>query len=89
MDLSERELELAEQSAGIQVGAAVEAARAALVGAGAEDCKDCGGEIPKARREAIPSATRCVHCQAINDRDVQLHRGRPMARLVQPGRAKK
>ena len=25
-------------------------------------CSDCGGEIPKARLNAIPYATRCVQC---------------------------
>jgi DnaK suppressor protein len=26
-------------------------------------CEDCGREIPKARLEAMPEATRCVDCQ--------------------------
>lgn len=26
-------------------------------------CEDCGGEIPAARREAVPGCTRCIRCQ--------------------------
>ena len=26
-------------------------------------CEDCGGEIPAARRKAVPGCTRCVGCQ--------------------------
>lgn len=26
-------------------------------------CEDCGGEIPAARLQAMPEATRCVPCQ--------------------------
>ncbi len=27
------------------------------------ECIDCGGEIPLKRKQAIPSAVRCVSCQ--------------------------
>lgn len=27
------------------------------------ECDDCGGEIPEARRRAVPGCTRCVFCQ--------------------------
>lgn len=26
-------------------------------------CEDCDGEIPQARREAVPGCTRCIRCQ--------------------------
>jgi len=42
----------------------VDEARAQLLGEGSEDCEDCGRPIPPARREAMPSATRCVVCQS-------------------------
>jgi RNA polymerase-binding transcription factor DksA len=33
-------------------------------------CTECGAEILKARREAIPSARLCVVCQEAQDRDI-------------------
>ncbi len=32
-------------------------------------CESCGGEIPEARRVAIPGVRLCVACQAERDRD--------------------
>jgi len=31
-------------------------------------CVSCGDEIPKARIEANPKASRCIHCQARKER---------------------
>lgn len=31
-------------------------------------CVECGGEIPPARRHAVPGARRCVLCQYDHDR---------------------
>ncbi len=42
---------------------AIAAARAHLAGTGSADCANCGEAIPEARREALPSATRCIACQ--------------------------
>lgn len=42
--------------------------RAALDRPGADLCADCGDEIPPERRSALPSATRCVNCQAFAER---------------------
>jgi RNA polymerase-binding transcription factor len=36
---------------------------AALELPGRRLCTDCDGEIPAARRRALPSAIRCVECQ--------------------------
>lgn len=42
---------------------------AALVGGdGSPDCKDCGEEIPRARRAAAPFSERCITCQEIFER---------------------
>jgi phage/conjugal plasmid C-4 type zinc finger TraR family protein len=50
------------------VSDAVKAARARIpIGEGLEDCEDCGEPIPKARREALPSARTCVKCQSERD----------------------
>lgn len=37
---------------------------AALDAPGAATCADCQEEIPAGRRAALPSAIRCVNCQA-------------------------
>lgn len=37
---------------------------AALDAPGNELCEDCGEEIPQTRRRAMPSAIRCIDCQA-------------------------
>ena len=51
---------------------AVELARALLpAGAGAEDCDDCGDDIPDKRRAAIPGVRTCVSCQALRDTAVR------------------
>lgn len=31
-------------------------------------CEDCGEEIPRARREAVPGVRRCVQCQSEDDK---------------------
>ena len=40
----------------------------AVSGPGREDCKDCGENIPPARRMAAPSAIRCIECQRLFER---------------------
>ena len=52
---------------------AVSAARARLATGEAEThCRDCGDEIPEARRRAVPGVRRCIACQSELD-------GRPMS----------
>ena len=34
-----------------------------------ENCEECGGAIPPARREAIPGVRLCVKCQAERDKE--------------------
>ena len=38
-------------------------------GEGLTHCEDCGGEIPAARRRAVPGVRRCVACQAEADKE--------------------
>lgn len=45
--------------------------QARLQGQGAEECEECGIEIPAARRKAYPSAVCCVECQSL--REVRRH----------------
>ena len=30
-------------------------------------CRDCGGEIPEARRSAVPGVRLCISCQNVHD----------------------
>ncbi len=47
---------------------AVLSARARLpTGEGATHCVECGEEIPRARRLAVPGARMCVPCQSSRD----------------------
>jgi len=47
---------------------AVELARARMrAGEGLIHCEECGEEIPKARRKALPGARTCVQCQSGRD----------------------
>ena len=49
---------------------AVRRARAQLPsGPSLERCEECGGEIPLARREAMPGVRLCVTCQEEVDRE--------------------
>lgn len=41
--------------------------QARLQGQGAEECEECGIEIPAARRKAYPSAVCCVECQSLRE----------------------
>lgn len=40
---------------------------ARLQGQGAEECEECGIEIPEARRRAAPWAVCCVECQGLRE----------------------
>jgi len=41
--------------------------QARLHGQGAEECEECGEEIPKPRRLAAPWAVCCVECQGLRE----------------------
>lgn len=42
--------------------------QARLQGQGAEECEECGIDIPADRRKAYPSAVCCVECQSLRER---------------------
>lgn len=67
------EVDLAQQreAAYLEDRLRAQARAAALGDPGAGICADCGEEIPAARRRALPSATRCVECQAWHERVVR------------------
>jgi phage/conjugal plasmid C-4 type zinc finger TraR family protein len=52
-----------EESAFINNALNVQRDKAALLGEGLNECEDCGGEIPPARRAAVKGCTTCVGCQ--------------------------
>lgn len=62
--------ELAEQRVEEEREAAIAAARAALCSAGTVECVDCGCSISLARRLVYPSATRCLECQEVAEREI-------------------
>lgn len=46
----------------------IAAASAALRGPGTMECEDCGNDIARERRVALPSATRCIACQTRHEK---------------------
>ena len=47
----------------------VKRARASMPsGEGEVHCRECGEEIPEARRRVLPGVTTCVACQSVRDR---------------------
>lgn len=70
----ERGLERAEDFQRQQDELRVGRIRSSLVLKGDEFCQDCGDEIGARRRAALPSATRCVDCQAGFERDRRMSR---------------
>ena len=60
---TERMMDLAERLAEGERDAAIDTARAQLIGAGCKECIDCGEPIEHQRRVAMPNATRCIECQ--------------------------
>lgn len=41
---------------------------------GAEECEECGADIPEPRRKALPWATTCVECQSLLEQKQQHYR---------------
>lgn len=68
MEISERQLEAAEQLESDMRDREVARIRSAMVLKGDEYCQDCGDPIDVARRMAMPSATRCIDCQQLLER---------------------
>lgn len=60
----EREIEAGAQAEAGERDAAIARIRAGLDGEGSDECIECGDEIPAARRQALPSAERCITCQS-------------------------
>lgn len=63
--MDENQIEGAIQAESAALAATVRNAQAAVrpLENPVEDCEECGGEIPEARRRAAPHAVRCIDCQ--------------------------
>ncbi|CAH0339590.1 TraR/DksA C4-type zinc finger protein [Rhizobium sp. CECT 9324] len=69
---SEFDREIGEERVEQEKAAQVDAARKALKQMGTEECVDCGCTISIARRHVYPSATRCLECQEIAEKEAYL-----------------
>lgn len=67
-DLSNRAFELAALRVEEERDCSVARSVAQLRTQGAMDCVDCGKPIGADRRAVMPSARRCIHCQAQQER---------------------
>jgi DnaK suppressor protein len=63
-DIYDRAQELDEQLRAAAIASAVCGHRIAAQMSGFADCMDCGDQISADRLKALPSARRCVTCQA-------------------------
>lgn len=68
MKASNFDVELAERRVEEERQTMIDRARKGLADAGGDVCIDCGNKIPPARRQAMPSAKRCLGCQTRKER---------------------
>lgn len=71
MQGSERHVESALEAVDAARDREIARIRSRMVLKGDEYCQDCGDPIDVARRMALPSATRCLDCQAAHERRVR------------------
>lgn len=64
-DLAQDAIDLRLQQALAEQRIAADAAK--YDGSGAEECEDCGDDIPQARRMRLPGVTTCVACQTARE----------------------
>lgn len=62
-------LDLAADRAEQEREATIAAASQSLRGPGTVQCEDCSNDIARERRIALPSATRCIFCQTLFERN--------------------
>jgi len=70
------DMDNAETSRDLNEERELEAAQARLDDGTFGKCEDCGQEIGLARLRAVPTAARCVKCQAVHEK-TYAHRGEP------------
>lgn len=64
--MDEAQFEMARRLQESQIQQAI-ANRVQYHGESAEECDDCGVEIPQARRLAVPGFQHCVDCQSLRE----------------------
>ncbi|WP_217476596.1 TraR/DksA C4-type zinc finger protein [Stutzerimonas stutzeri] len=64
--MDEHLIELAEQAQAEQIQRAIDS-RVQYQGVSLTKCEECGGEIPKARQEAVKGCRLCFDCQTLAD----------------------
>lgn len=67
---SDFDRELGEAKVETERQAQIEAARQALRREGTQECQDCGCTISIARKRVYPSATRCLECQELIEKEI-------------------
>ena len=72
MDAADRAQDDVDAELANHLDKAMETVRSALGAPGNELCADCNEEIPLERRRALPSAIRCVSCQAFAENVLRL-----------------
>lgn len=69
---SDFDREIGEERVEQERQAKLKAARHALKQIGTEECVDCSSTISVARRRVYPSATRCLECQEMTEKEAYL-----------------
>lgn len=67
MQISGREIEAAEAHVQREADAAIASIRCALAEDGEDICVECDEPIAASRKAALPSAERCIECQAVHE----------------------
>ena len=75
MYVSEREIEAAEASVQLERDTAIARIQNDLASEGEDVCVDCDDPIGAARKAALPSAERCISCQAAHEKAERRDRG--------------
>jgi RNA polymerase-binding transcription factor DksA len=66
--MDEKYFDLASKLATDRVNDALQRSRDAMTGPGTNECITCGCDISPERKQAMPSAMRCVRCESIFER---------------------
>lgn len=74
MNMGNAAFDLAEMRAEQEREASIAVASAALARRGSQGCISCGDPIEDRRREALPSAERCILCQGRYEAEQRGHR---------------
>ena len=71
MKISDRMIEAVEEMVQREADDEIARIKATLAEEGEDICVDCDDPIDPRRREALPSADRCIHCQTVYERKLR------------------